>query len=116
MKQGKVGLRLELIMKVRSGLMTATEAAKRLEVSRKTYYQWEKKALSAMMEALTEKPTGRKAKKVDSEKETLKQELEKIREKNIRLKSTMRLRELLSESPPAPWSSSSTDSRTEKKR
>ena len=70
---------------------------------------------SAMMEALTEKPVGRKARKTDPEKETLKMELKKVQEEKVRLESTMRIQKLLSEDP-AQWPSSSTDSRTEKKR
>ena len=114
MTEEKIGRRLELIMKVRSGLMTATEAAKQLGVSRKTYYQWEKKALAAMMEALTKKPTGRKARKVDTEKDALTEEVEKLRQENKNMESTIRLREMLTEDP-YRWSSSSTDNHTKKK-
>jgi transposase len=53
--------RAEIILKVRSGIMTATAAASELGVSRKTYYEWEDKAFAAMTDALTDKEPGRPA-------------------------------------------------------
>ena len=44
--------RAQLIMQVRSGVLSAQEAARQLGVSRKTYYKWERRALAAMVEAL----------------------------------------------------------------
>ena len=49
----------ELILKVRGGLMSASEAARLLRISRKTYYKWEQRGLEAMMEALCERSPGR---------------------------------------------------------
>jgi predicted site-specific integrase-resolvase len=46
-------------MKVRCGLMTATEAAYLLGVSRKTYYKWEQRGLVALLEGLQEQTGGR---------------------------------------------------------
>ena len=46
-------------MKVRCGLMTATEAAHLLGVSRKTYYKWEQRGLAALLEGLQEQTGGR---------------------------------------------------------
>jgi len=37
-----------VILRVRTGAFTAKEGAKRLGVSRKTYYEWEERALKAM--------------------------------------------------------------------
>ena len=39
--------RAALIVAVQSGQITASEAAQQLGISRKTYYQWEKRALAA---------------------------------------------------------------------
>jgi transposase len=39
--------------------MTATEAAKQLEVSRKTYYKWEQRGLAALLHGLSDQPPGR---------------------------------------------------------
>lgn len=51
--------RAEIIMKVRSGFMTATEGAALLGVSRKTYYKWENRAFEGMLNELEEKSPGR---------------------------------------------------------
>jgi transposase len=51
--------RAEMIVKVRAGLMTAKAAALTLGVSRKTYYEWEKKGLSAMLSTVEDEPPGR---------------------------------------------------------
>jgi transposase len=48
-------LRAELILKVRTGQMTATAAAAALGVSRKTYYEWEVRGLRGMLRALHSK-------------------------------------------------------------
>lgn len=55
----KARQRADIIMKVRSGLMTATEGAAALGISRKTYYKWEDRALGAMLEGLEDRDTGR---------------------------------------------------------
>lgn len=57
----KARMRAEVILKVRAGLMTATEAAAMLGVSRKTYYQWEKRGLGAMLRQLEDQSPGRPA-------------------------------------------------------
>lgn len=59
MNTAHVRKRAEVIMKVRCGLLSATQAAKELGVSRKTYYKWEKRGLSALLDGLAEKDSGR---------------------------------------------------------
>ena len=87
--------RAEMIVQVQSGLLTATEAAKRLGVSRKTYYQWERRALGGMIEALQDKEGGRPTKPSDSQKEGLQkrmedmEEREKIREQVDRIRAVV---------------------------
>ncbi len=78
-------VRAELILKVRAGIITATEAARQLGVSRKTYYKWENRALTAMMEGLCERSSGRPALEVDEEKEGLKKRVAKL-ERELRLR------------------------------
>jgi len=51
--------RAEIIMKVRCGLMTATQAAQLLGVSRKTYYKWEQRGLAALLEGVQDQQSGR---------------------------------------------------------
>jgi transposase len=72
--------RAEVIVQVQSGRLTATEAAKRLGVSRKTYYQWERRALGGMIEALQDKEGGRPSKPRDPQKENLQKRLEDLEE------------------------------------
>ena len=91
----KAKLRAEVILKVRSGLITATEGARTLGVSRKTYYEWEKRGLAKMMEALTEKTSGRKRQKPDPEKESLKKENEELKKQLSQLRTRDRIREVL---------------------
>jgi predicted transcriptional regulator len=42
--------RAEVIMKVRCGLMSASQAANILKISRKTYYKWEQQRLEKQLE------------------------------------------------------------------
>lgn len=51
---------LRAIMMVQAGLWTATEAARQLGISRKTYYQWEARALTGMQSALIRGRPGRR--------------------------------------------------------
>lgn len=51
--------RAENILQVRSGQITATDAAQLLGISRKTYYQWEQRALSGMLAGLENGNPGR---------------------------------------------------------
>ena len=73
--------RAEMIVQVQSGKLTATEAAKRLGVSRKTYYQWERRALGGMIEALQDKESGRPPLPRDPQKEGLQKRLEDLEER-----------------------------------
>ncbi len=94
-KEKKARLRAEVILKVRSGLITAKEGAKLLGVSRKTYYQWEKRGLSGLMGALLEKDPGRTSKEVDTEKEDLRKEIKDLEEEAKRLRAGLRIKEVM---------------------
>ena len=91
--------RAELILKVRSGLITATAAAKELGVSRKTYYEWENRGLKGMMAALEDRQTGRPKKPVDTEKEALKRQVNGLEKKLAATEQTLLIREMLSDLP-----------------
>ena len=66
----------ELIMRVRSGGLSAREAARQLGLSRKTYYKWEGRMLTAAVEALKqERPRGRPPKPRDPHREALSRRL-----------------------------------------
>ena len=51
--------RASIILQVRSGALSATAGAARLGISRKTYYEWEDRALQAMALALENHAPGR---------------------------------------------------------
>jgi len=80
---------------VRAGVMTAQEAARKLGVSRKTYYKWEARALQGMVGAVEEQRKGRPPGKEDLEKEQLKKERDELRAKLKVLEQRQRIRELL---------------------
>ena len=113
-RETKARQRAEIIMKVRSGLLTATEGAAALGISRKTYYKWENRALDAMLDGLEDRETGRPElpgplqneidlnkkieelhrenelleKKIELQKMMNKFEIEKAREKHRKAKSS----------------------------
>jgi transposase len=92
--QEQTMLRAEVILKVRCGLLTATEAARILGVSRKTYYQWERRGLSALVDALKQHPPGRPEEQiVDSEKDLLKKEVEQLLEEREQFQKRMDLKD-----------------------
>ena len=53
--------RATVIWRVRSGAVTARQGAQELGVSRKTYYEWEARAMEGMTEALRNQSAGRPA-------------------------------------------------------
>jgi transposase len=73
--QDSARLRAELIMKVRCGLISARQAAERLGVSRKTYYKWEQRGLSAMLNGITDQSPGRPVKPLDEDHRSLEKQL-----------------------------------------
>jgi transposase len=87
--------RAELILKVRSGQISAAAAAQQLGVSRKTYYKWEKRALQGMLGALCERNSGRPASVPDEEKQTLKKRLAQREKELILMKESAELHKLL---------------------
>ena len=90
--------RAQLIMQVRSGVLSAQEAARQLGISRKTYYQWERRALAAMVEALGNRPPGRPARPLDPEKEALQRQTEELQAKLQVLEQTEQIRQRLEQS------------------
>jgi len=87
--------RAQLIMQVRSGVLSAQEAARQLGISRKTYYQWERRALAAMVEALGNRPPGRPPRPLDPEKEALERQTQELRAKLEVLEQTEGIRQRL---------------------
>jgi transposase len=87
--------RAAVIFAVRSGQITAEEGAKQLSVSRKTYYEWERRALQAMTEALENGASGRPGTPRDEEKEQLQQEIAQLQDKLFVAEKTVEVRDML---------------------
>jgi len=84
-----------VILRVRSGAMTAKQGAQALGVSRKTYYQWEERALKAMALALENHVAGRPCVSTDEEKERLQQRIRELEKKLDLAEKALEVKELL---------------------
>lgn len=91
----KAQQRAEVILKVRSGEITATEGAQQLGVSRKTYYEWESKALAGLMAALADGESGRPAQPIDEEKQALAEKIIRLETELEAAKQTVEVRNIL---------------------
>lgn len=74
--------RAALFVQVQCSQITATEAAEQLGVVRKSYYQWERRALKALVEAMRERPQGRRTTR-DPQKEQLQRQVQQL-QKQVR--------------------------------
>jgi len=90
-QEKKARQRADIIMKVRSGIMTATQGAAALGVSRKTYYKWENRALGAMLDGLENRDTGRPELPEFSQDEVTLKKLEELQKQNELLEKKMEL-------------------------
>lgn len=88
--------RAAIILQVRSGALTVTEGAERLGISRKTYYEWEDRALKAMAQALENHSPGRPLIPVDAEKEELQGRVQELEKKLYLAEKTIEVKDLLS--------------------
>ena len=94
-KEARARERARVIMAVRSGQLTATEGARRLGVSRKTYYEWERRGLAAMVKAIQDQEAGRSQREVDGEKEGLKERVRELEQEVELAKKTDVIRRML---------------------
>ena len=83
--------RLDAILKARAGLLTATEAARLLGISRKTYYEWEERALTAATGALANRAAGRPTPPVDHEKQRLRGEVAALQQQVEEMSQALRI-------------------------
>jgi len=88
--------RASIILQVRSGALTATEGAERLGISRKTYYEWEDRALRAMALALENHAPGKPPVPLDTEKEELQGKVRDLEKKLDLAEKTIEVKEMLS--------------------
>jgi transposase len=87
--------RATVVFAVRSGQITAEAGARQLGVSRKTYYEWERRALQAMTEAMEDGSPGRPSIPNDEEKAHLQQEVADLKEKLFVAEKTAEVRDML---------------------
>lgn len=87
--------RAAVVFAVRSGQITADEGARRLGVSRKTYYEWESRALQAMTEAMENKAPGRPNMPQDEEKQRLQEQVTELQKKLFVAEKTVEVRDML---------------------
>lgn len=84
-----------VILQVRSGVLTAKEGAQALGVSRKTYYEWEGRALKAMAAVLENRAAGRPVLAVDEEKKALRERIQELEKKLYLAEKTAEVKEAL---------------------
>jgi len=82
-EQERARERALVILRVRSGVMTAKQGAQALEVSRKTYYQWENRV------------AGRPCVSTDEEKQRLQQRIRELQKKLDLAEKALEVKELL---------------------
>jgi transposase len=87
--------RAAVVFAVRSGQITAEGGSRRLGVSRKTYYEWESRALQAMTEAMEDKAPGRPSIPHDKEKQRLQEEVYDLKKKLFVAEKTQEVRDML---------------------
>ena len=93
----KVLERQRVILEVLGGRLNATQAAQELGVSRKTFYEWQERALEAMRKALRDRPAGRPLQPVDPEKVRLQVEVEVLEKERQVLESRLRIQQVIRE-------------------
>lgn len=87
--------RAAVVFAVRSGQITAEEGARRLGVSRKTYYEWESRALQAMTKAMKDRDPGRPNVPQDEEKQQLQEQIAELQNKLFVAEKTVEVRDML---------------------
>jgi transposase len=88
--------RAEIIMKVRCGLLTATQAAQLLGVSRKTYYKWEQRGLAALLEGVQDQEGGRPETPAEqTQKAVFDKELSALKQQNELLEKQLKLKDIV---------------------
>src|SRR5215475_9216442 len=93
----KARQRAEVIFQVRSGQMTAKAAAQALGISRQQYYQWEQRALQALLSSLEDQPTGRPKSPTDPERDQLRHRVQQLEQQVQHYEQKEQLRQLLNQ-------------------
>jgi DNA-binding XRE family transcriptional regulator len=75
--------------------LTATQAAEHLGISRKSYYQWEQRALAALLQSLEKRPTGRPRRVPDRTSLRLQRQICKLERQLQKAQRLVKLRGIL---------------------
>jgi len=89
--------RQRVILEVLAERMNVTQASLELGVSRKTFYEWQERALAAMRAALRDRPGGRPPATVDPEKEQLQATVETLEKERLVLEGRLRIQHAIRE-------------------
>ena len=87
--------RATLILQVRTGQITAQQAARQLGISRQRYYRWEQRALRALLTALQDQPRGRPSKVPDPEKHQLQVQVQQLQKQVHVFQQKEKLRQMI---------------------
>lgn len=108
--------RASVILQVRSGQITATEGARRLGLSRKTYYQWEKRGLEGLLAAVEEQAPGRPRQESPPELLALQARIAELEAQLKTARQTAQLRAVVLEMRNPPETRQKPEQRIKKKR
>lgn len=86
---------MPIIVQRLAGNLTAVKAARHLGVSRKTYYQWEARALEGMKAALEPGRPGRPSPKADEERMRVEAQNQQLQQHVESLQQRLRCKEVL---------------------
>jgi hypothetical protein len=91
----KAQSRMQVILRVLAGQMTATAGAQALGISRQTFYDWQNRALHALDQALTDQPPGRPPTPPDPEQDRLRAQVSTLEADLETFQRAQRIREVL---------------------
>jgi transposase-like protein len=74
--------------------MTASEAARKLGVSRKTYYKWEQRGLSSLLDSLADQSPGRPEREEPAGQTVFEKQMAELRKENELLEQKLILKDL----------------------
>ena len=89
--------RMPVILQRLAGSLTAMQAARQLGISRKSYYQWEARALQGMQAALEPGCPGRPRSKPDEAMTRVEAQKQQLQQKVDALEQRLRIRQVLAE-------------------
>lgn len=88
---------VKAFLEVRGGILSVTDAAQRLGISRKTWYERENRLMQALLEAGTPKPPGRPSSQADPQTQMLRSENQSLRQQVVVLEQRSRIQQMLRE-------------------